>query len=77
MRLWRPTVLINAALALLAVAELCPLYALQRARLARLRAEVALPEATTRLRDVQHLLCTLVETLDLHRVRYADDLDRA
>jgi len=45
--------------------------------LARLRAELALPEATTRLRDVQHLLCTLVETLDLHRVRYADDLDRA
>lgn len=33
--------------------------------------------AHERLRDVQHLLCELVETLDTHRVRYAEDLERA
>jgi hypothetical protein len=30
------------------------------------------------LREVQHLLCELVETLDAHRVRYTEkDLQRA
>jgi hypothetical protein len=29
------------------------------------------------LRDAQHSLCELVETLDAHRVRYTRDLSRA
>jgi hypothetical protein len=33
--------------------------------------------APPRLRDIQHLLCELVETLDMRRVRYTQDLDRA
>jgi len=43
----------------------------------RLRVELPLPEAQERLRDTQHLLCELVETLDADRVRYEDDLERA
>ena len=35
------------------------------------------PASTQRLRDVQHLLCELVETLDTRRVRYTEDLERA
>lgn len=45
--------------------------------LERLRAELPLEEAQARLRDVQHLLCELVELLDANRVRYQDDLTRA
>ena len=45
--------------------------------LERLRAELPQEEAKPRLRKVQHLLCTLVETLDVHRVRYEEDLERA
>ena len=43
----------------------------------RLRAELPEQEAQVRLRDAQHLLCELVETLDSNRVRYEDDLERA
>jgi hypothetical protein len=43
----------------------------------RLRDEVAQDSARERLREVQHLLCDLVETLDAGRVRYAHDLTRA
>jgi len=43
----------------------------------RLRVEVHDDAAQARLRDVQHLLCELVETLDAKRVRYTDDLQRA
>ena len=43
----------------------------------RLRVELPLPEAQERLRDAQHLLCELVETLDADRVRYEEDLERA
>jgi hypothetical protein len=44
----------------------------------RLRDELQSPMARDRLREVQHLLCELVETLDAHRVRYtAEDLERA
>jgi hypothetical protein len=43
----------------------------------RLRPELQSPAASERLREVQHLLCELVETLDAHRVRYTDDLQRA
>ncbi|MDX6717844.1 MAG: hypothetical protein QOJ63_98, partial [Solirubrobacteraceae bacterium] len=36
------------------------------------------PASATRLRDVQHLLCELVETLDKRQIRYAEnDLTRA
>jgi hypothetical protein len=35
------------------------------------------PSSRQRLRDLQHLLCDLVETLDTRRVRYTEDLDRA
>ena len=35
------------------------------------------PRSAGRLRDVQHLLCDLVETLDPRRVRYTQDLERA
>lgn len=44
---------------------------------ARLLAELEDPAAANRLRDVQHLLCDLVQTLDDNRVRYTRDLDRA
>ena len=44
---------------------------------ARLSDELERGAAHERLRDVQHLLCDLVETLDTHRVRYAKDLERA
>lgn len=43
----------------------------------RVRADLEDASAQTRLRDVQHRLCDLVETLDRHRVRYTADLDRA
>jgi len=43
----------------------------------RLRVDLRSSAATDRLRDVQHLLCELVETLDAHRVRYTDALQRA
>jgi hypothetical protein len=43
----------------------------------RLLADLADPDAADRLRDVQHELCKLVETLDVDRVRYTRDLDRA
>ncbi|MDQ3677421.1 MAG: hypothetical protein M3401_11565 [Actinomycetota bacterium] len=42
-----------------------------------LRSGLAQESAQVRLREVQHLLCELVETLDEHRVRYTRDLDRA
>ena len=35
------------------------------------------PASVKRLRAVQHLLCELVETLDTHRMRYTEDLQRA
>lgn len=44
---------------------------------ARLRTELHEAPASDRLREVQHLLCELVETLDTHRVRYTRDLKRA
>jgi hypothetical protein len=43
----------------------------------RLHDEIRLPEVEDRLRDAQHLLCDLVETLDTERVRYTQNLDRA
>jgi hypothetical protein len=43
----------------------------------RLRRELADESAEARLRDAQHLLCELVETLDVRRVRYTRDLKRA
>jgi hypothetical protein len=44
----------------------------------RLREEVQAPEAEPRLREVQHLLCQLVETLDAQKLRYSpQDLQRA
>jgi hypothetical protein len=45
--------------------------------LARLHRDLPQDAARERLRDVQHLLCELVETLDVNRVRYAEDLRRA
>ena len=45
--------------------------------LARLQGELPDVAARERLSDVQHLLCELVETLDVNRVRYAKDLRRA
>ena len=39
--------------------------------------EIGDEPAQQRLRDVQRLLCELVETLDPRRVRYTDDLERA
>jgi hypothetical protein len=45
--------------------------------LERLRAELPDAAAPARLLDVQHALCDLVETLDVRRVRYTHDLDRA
>ena len=44
---------------------------------ARVRAELHTNGGRERMRDVQHLLCDLVETLDARRVRYTQDLDRA
>ena len=43
----------------------------------RLRPDLQSQTAHQRLRDVQHLLCELVETLDAQRVRYTEDLQRA
>ena len=43
----------------------------------RLRTELRAEPAQHRLREVQHLLCELVETLDSRRIRYAEDLERA
>jgi hypothetical protein len=43
----------------------------------RLQDEIRQPGVETRLRDVQHLLCDLVETLDKGRLRYTQSLDRA
>jgi len=43
----------------------------------RLRSELSSRTARERLRDVQHLLCDLVETLDAQQLRYTEDLDRA
>jgi len=43
----------------------------------RLRAELLDESIEDRLRNVQHLLCDFVETLDEKRVRYAEDLQRA
>jgi hypothetical protein len=43
----------------------------------RLLNELADESAQARLRDAQHLLCELVETLDARRVRYTRDLSRA
>jgi hypothetical protein len=43
----------------------------------RLRTELQAGRAQERLREVQHLLCELVETLDSRRLRYTQDLERA
>ena len=43
----------------------------------RLRTEFLEESAQARLRNVQHLLCELVETLDPRRLRYTRDLERA
>jgi hypothetical protein len=43
----------------------------------RVLSELSDPASTTRLREVQHLLCDLVETLDTQRVRYSRELKRA
>ena len=43
----------------------------------RVRAELTDERGHMRLRDVQHRLCELVETLDRRRVRYGAGLDRA
>ena len=43
----------------------------------RLRGEVTQESARDRLRDMQHVLCDLVEALDRQRVRYTRDLERA
>jgi hypothetical protein len=43
----------------------------------RLRKEIGDPPVKDRLRDAQHLLCDLVETLDSRRVRYTQNLERA
>ena len=45
--------------------------------LKRLRTELPDPGARERLREVQHLLCELVETLDSRKLRYRQDLGRA
>jgi hypothetical protein len=45
--------------------------------LARLRSGLEDEAAQVRMREVQHLLCELVETLDAQRLRYTRDLDRA
>jgi hypothetical protein len=43
----------------------------------RLRNQLGDPRARDRLREVQHLLCQLVETLDSRRLRYTQELERA
>ena len=43
----------------------------------RIRDELPAEAARARLRDLQHLLCELVEALDPGRVRYTKDLERA
>jgi HAMP domain-containing protein len=43
----------------------------------RLRVELSDQGVDARLREVQHLLCDLVETLDAQRTRYTRDLERA
>jgi hypothetical protein len=43
----------------------------------RVRLDVSDATVHNRLRDAQHLLCELVETLDRRRVRYTEDLQRA
>ncbi len=43
----------------------------------RMRAELSLGGGEERLRRVQHLLCELVETLDVKRIRYPEQLERA
>jgi hypothetical protein len=43
----------------------------------RLRKEIGDPRVNDRLRDAQHLLCDLVETLDSRRVRYTQNIERA
>jgi hypothetical protein len=43
----------------------------------RFRDELRDDPARTRMRDVQHLLCDLVEALDRGRIRYTDELRRA
>jgi hypothetical protein len=43
----------------------------------RLGNELADEPARVRLRDIQHLLCELVEALDERRIRYTRDLERA
>lgn len=45
--------------------------------LERLRRDLDQDSAQVRMREVQHLLCELVETLDKQRLRYTRDLDRA
>lgn len=45
--------------------------------LTRLRRELPDTGGQDRLREVQHLLCELVETLDSRKLRYRQDLDRA
>jgi cell division protein FtsB len=48
-----------------------------RSRCESLEKEIGDPGVSERLRDAQHLLCELVETLDSRRVRYTDNLERA
>lgn len=43
----------------------------------RMRKELNAASAQARLRDIQHNLCELVETLDSRRVRYTRTLERA
>jgi len=45
--------------------------------LKRLRQQLSDPYTPGRMREVQHLLCELVETLDSSRLRYTENLDRA
>jgi hypothetical protein len=64
---------------------LCMGFARFRARCAdtflahreRLRLEIDDPRVQDRLRDVQHLLCDLIEVLDSRRVRYTQNIERA
>jgi hypothetical protein len=48
-----------------------------RAHRQRVHREIGDPQAQDRLRDAQHLLCDLVETLDSRRVRYTQNIERA
>lgn len=43
----------------------------------RISSELEDPAARARLTEAQHLLCDLVEALDIARVRYTEDLQRA